>query len=81
MEPTPSYHLWQKVMEMVLSRLCYCLMLLHVYSFDQTVYNPDLLPAIKNIMHVKQLLRFCSVKFHFHWKNFKLNCSVLQLSL
>jgi len=41
--------------------------LLHVYSFGQTVYNPDLLPAIK-IMHVKQLLRFCSFKFDFHWK-------------
>lgn len=30
-------------------------------------FFPDQLPAIKNIMHAKHLLRFCSVKFHFHW--------------
>lgn len=46
---------------MVLSCLYCCLMFLRAFSFGPTVYNPDLLPALKNITHAQQLLRLCSL--------------------
>lgn len=80
MGPTPCYHPWQKVMEMVRSCLCYCLMLLQVFSFVQTCLQPR--PTASHKEHhacktsVEILFRQVSLPLEY----FRLNCSVLHLS-